>query len=77
MDEGPFGTAETLSKAKNASASGLSGPGISALLDSTCEREKWASEALAYNSLVIAWPPIARLVRSAAAAPDRQGELFG
>jgi len=27
----------------------------------TCERKKWAQEALAYNSLVIAWPEIARL----------------
>lgn len=26
-----------------------------------CERKKWASEALAYNSLVVAWPEIARL----------------
>ena len=26
-----------------------------------CERKKWAREALAYNSLVVAWPEIARL----------------
>jgi len=26
-----------------------------------CERKKWAQEALAYNSLVIAWPEIVRL----------------
>ncbi len=26
-----------------------------------CERKKWTQEALAYNSLVIAWPEIARL----------------
>jgi putative DNA methylase len=26
-----------------------------------CERKKWAPEALAYNSLVVAWPEIARL----------------
>jgi putative DNA methylase len=45
-------------------------------LYSTCERKKWASEALAYNSLVIAWPQIARLARSAE-IPDGQGELFG
>jgi len=30
-------------------------------LYTTCERKKWAQEALAYNSLVIAWPEIARL----------------
>jgi putative DNA methylase len=35
-----------------------------------CERKKWASEALAYNSLVVAWPEIARL---AAAPPNRSG----
>jgi len=33
-----------------------------------CDRKKWASEALAYNSLVVAWPEIVRL---AAAAPAR------
>jgi putative DNA methylase len=27
----------------------------------TCERNKWAKEALAYNALVVAWPEIARL----------------
>jgi putative DNA methylase len=143
MDEGPFGTAETLSKAKNTSVAGLSQAGLltakagkvrllrrdelpetwdpvtdarrtvwevtqhliraleklgedgaAALLRrvgeqgeiardlayrlySTCERKKWAQEALAYNSLVIAWPQIARLAHAAATAPDRQGELFG
>ena len=33
-----------------------------------CDRKKWASEALAYNALVVAWPEIVRL---AAAAPTR------
>lgn len=32
-----------------------------------CEHKKWAQEALAYNSLVVAWPEIARL---AAATPS-------
>jgi putative DNA methylase len=32
-----------------------------------CERRKWAQEALAYNSLVVAWPEIARLVAGEAA----------
>ena len=32
-------------------------------LYATCERKKWAQEALAYNSLVIAWPEISRLAR--------------
>jgi putative DNA methylase len=143
VDEGPYGTAETLSKAKNTSVAGLSHAGILSSkggkvrllrrdelpedwnpatdtrrtvwevtqhliralektgeegaasllrqageqgemardlayrLYSTCERKKWAQEALAYNGLVIAWPQIARLALSDAAAPDRQGELFG
>lgn len=34
-----------------------------------CERNKWAQEALAYNSLVIAWPEISRLAHS-----ERPGE---
>jgi putative DNA methylase len=33
-------------------------------LFSLCERKKWPQDALAYNSLVIAWPEIARLARS-------------
>ncbi|MBV8676905.1 MAG: hypothetical protein JO355_07015, partial [Planctomycetaceae bacterium] len=45
-------------------------------LYTTCERKKWAQEALAYNSLVIAWPQIARLAMSTAPAPERQGGLF-
>jgi len=32
-------------------------------LYSICERRKWASEATAYNSLVLAWPEIAKLAR--------------
>src|SRR5690606_8929491 len=28
-----------------------------------CERKGWAQEALAYNSLVVAWPEITRLAR--------------
>jgi putative DNA methylase len=41
----------------------------------TCERKKWAQEALAYNSLVIAWPEIAKLVveRSAEGGAVQQG----
>ena len=40
-----------------------------------CDRKKWASEALAYNALVVAWPEIARL---ASAAPPRapSSQLF-
>ncbi len=42
-----------------------------------CERKKWPAEALAYNSLVIAWPELSRLARSALAAkPQKQTDLF-
>lgn len=42
-----------------------------------CERKKWADEALAYNSLVIAWPELTKLARSAASRPAvTQQELF-
>lgn len=34
-------------------------------LYSICERKKWAQEALAYNSLVIAWPEITKLAQGA------------
>jgi len=41
-----------------------------------CERRKWASEALAYNALVVAWPEIARLAAELpSAAPVQQGML--
>jgi putative DNA methylase len=130
MNEGPFGVAETLSKAKNTAVNGLEEAGIliaragkvrllrreeldgdwdpttthrltvwevthqlirtldkdgeagaAALLRKVgalgetardlayrlygvCERKKWSQEGLAYNSLVIAWPEIARLART-------------
>jgi putative DNA methylase len=130
MDEGPFGDAETLSKAKNTALNGLQEAGIVVAksgkvrlvrrnelpldwnpatdkrltvwevtqhlihrlneqgesgaaelanqlggigevardlayrLYSTCERKKWAQEALAYNSLVVSWPEISKLARA-------------
>lgn len=44
-------------------------------LYSICDRKGWAGEALAYNSLVVAWP---RLLELAARIPDQpvQGQLF-
>lgn len=143
LDEGPFGDAETLSKAKNTAINGLVQAGVvqarsgkvrlvrrnelpedwnpatdkrltvwettqhlirtlqtkgeteaAGLLNrlggmgetsrdlayrlySICERKKWADEALAYNSLVIAWPELTKLARSAAAHPKAaQQEMF-
>lgn len=42
-----------------------------------CERKKWASEALAYNGLVIAWPEITKLAQSSQVAmKETQEEMF-
>lgn len=42
-----------------------------------CERKKWAKEALAYNSLVVAWPEISRLAASTTSGSlDAQGTLL-
>jgi len=145
MDEGPFGDAETLSKAKNTAINGLVEAGIIVAksgkvrlirrdelpadwnpttdkrltvwevtqhlihrldeqgetgaaglvnqlggigevardlayrLYSTCERKKWAQDALAYNSLVVAWPELTKLAlaeRNRQPAAATQSELF-
>ncbi len=41
-------------------------------LYNTCERKNWASDALAYNSLVSAWPELTRLANK---SPTGQGDL--
>jgi putative DNA methylase len=42
-----------------------------------CERKGWASEALAYNGLVIAWPEINKLSQQApVVAAGGQGQMF-
>jgi putative DNA methylase len=143
MAEGPFGVAETLSKAKNTAVNGLVEAGVvkaragkvqlvgrndltdgwdpttdkrltvwettqhlirrletkgeseaAALMNklggvaetarelayrlySICERKKWADEALAYNGLVIVWPELTKLARSAAMRQETvQQDLF-
>jgi putative DNA methylase len=43
-------------------------------LYSICERKGWAEEALAYNSLVIAWPEISRIA-SASSAVQPQAQM--
>jgi putative DNA methylase len=46
-------------------------------LYSSCERKKWADEALAYNSLVIAWPELSKLALAERTSPTgTQGQLF-
>jgi putative DNA methylase len=137
FDEGPFGAAETLSKAKNTAIRGMveadilaakvrllrrdeladdwdptkdcritvwevtqhliraleqeGETGAAALVQKVgalggvahdlayrlygiCERKKWAPDALAYNSLVIAWPEIVRLAGQS--SPQVQEGLF-
>ena len=136
VNEGPFGVAETLSKAKNTAVAGLEQAGIlvsragkvrllkgeelsdewdplkdqrltiwevtqqliraldrseddaATLLNKVgsigevardlayrlytiCERKKWAQEALAYNSLVIAWPEVTKLAGRARSQPQQ------
>jgi putative DNA methylase len=56
--EGEGGAAALLRKM---GAAGEAARDLAYRLYSICERKKWAQEALAYNSLVIAWPEIARL----------------
>ena len=143
MEEGPFGVAETLSKAKNTSVQGLVEAGVVASqggkvkllgreelpddwdpatdarlteweavqhliraldrqgetgaadllrklgsdygerardlayrLYAICERKGWSGEALAYNSLVIAWPEISKLAHQTLAGTGEQRTLF-
>src|SRR5262249_1401996 len=46
-------------------------------LYSICERKKWADEALAYNSLVIAWPELSKLAQAERTSQTgAQGQLF-
>jgi putative DNA methylase len=41
-----------------------------------CERKKWAKDALAYNSLVVAWPEISRLAAAPVLSGSTQQELL-
>jgi len=41
-----------------------------------CERKGWAQEAIAYNSLVIAWRQVGQLANEQAAETPRQQEMF-
>lgn len=142
MEEGPYGMAETLSKAKNTSVGTLAEAGIlearggkvrllrrnelssdwksaavkrltvwevtqrliralqeqgdqgaAAILDhvgayretardlayrlyTTCERKKWAEEAMAYNSLVVEWPDISSELELLEKTTTEQAPLF-
>lgn len=46
-------------------------------LYSTCERKKWSQDAMAYNSLVVAWPELTKLAQAARTlTPSAQRDLF-
>jgi hypothetical protein len=47
-------------------------------LYSVCERKGWTEEAIAYNSLVVAWPEITRLANAAvpSARVEEDARLF-
>lgn len=45
-------------------------------LYSVCERKNWASEATAYNSLVLAWPELTKLARQTKSVTAQQRALF-
>jgi len=41
-----------------------------------CERKKWAQEALAYNTLVVAWPELVKLAGQQPTSEPTQTKLF-
>jgi putative DNA methylase len=41
-----------------------------------CERKKWAQEAMAYNSLIVAWPEIVKLAQHSAGSEDAHQTSF-
>lgn len=45
-------------------------------LYTVCERKKWASEALSYNSLVQSWPEIIRLAQEGDVLKSKQATIF-
>lgn len=67
--DGEMGAAELLRKLGGL---GESARDLSYRLYNICERKRWAQEALAYNSLVIAWPELAKLARAIPARVQEQ-----
>jgi putative DNA methylase len=69
--QGETGTAALV---KNVAGLGEISRDLAYRLYGICERKKWAQEALAYNSLAIAWPEIRRLAGQS--PPQVQEGLF-
>lgn len=44
-------------------------------LYSICERKGWTDEAIAYNSLVVAWPEISRLASESPSATTESAQM--
>jgi len=70
--EGEIGAAELLKKLGG--SYGDKARDLAYRLYSICERKGWAHEALAYNSIVLAWPEISKLALASPKA--RQQDLF-
>ncbi|MGQ9758492.1 MAG: DUF1156 domain-containing protein [Actinomycetota bacterium] len=68
-ESGERGAAELLRKLGGV---GESARDLSYRLYNICERNKWAREALAYNSLVVAWPEMVKLAREVPARAEGQ-----
>ena len=50
---------------------------LSYRLHKVCEKNGWTGEALAYNSLVLAWPELTRLALVKTKPSQRARSLFG
>jgi len=62
---------------KRLGAVGVEARSLSYRLFSICERKGWADEAIAYNSLIVAWPRLSELMKQQPeAAPGSEPELF-
>ena len=71
------GEAETATLLNRLGGIGETARDLAYRLFSICERKKWADEALAYNSLVIAWPELSKLALSSRnRQPEKQQDLF-
>jgi putative DNA methylase len=73
MDQGETAAAELIQKLGTKAEVARD---LSYRLYTICERRKWASEAIAYNSLVLAWGDINRLAQERKPAEPVQGELL-
>jgi putative DNA methylase len=75
--EGESGAAIILAKVAQQNGSlGEIARDLAYRLFTTCERKGWTQEALAYNSLVVAWPEISRLSTQTGVQTAQQATMF-